>query len=206
MLPSAEHRQLGVRWMGRVSTLACCSVLLALAVSLPATAEPPPAWAYPINPPGFQPEKDSGELRRVPESTLSITLTQVRDLFYAPDWHPQDHPPLPDVVANGHKPDVLACGSCHRADGSGGPENANLTGLTVDYMASQFAAFRGGTRNTSEPRRTFYAKMNQIARAVTDEEIAAASRYFASVSYRSMVDVVEAATVPKPAARDGTCR
>ena len=183
--------------MARVSAIAGCSMLLAFVASLPAAAEPPPAWAYPVNPPGFQPEKDSGAPRRVPNSTLSITLTQVRDLFYAPDWHPEDHPPMPDVVANGRKPDVLACGSCHRADGSGGPENANLTGLTVDYMARQLAAFRAGARNTSEPRRTFYAKMIQIARAVTDEEFAAASRYFASVPYRSMVDVVEADMVPK---------
>ncbi len=183
--------------MGHVPIFACGSILLALAAPLPATAEPPPAWAYPINPPGFQPETDSGESRRVPDSTLSITLTQVRNLYYVPDWHPEDHPPMPRIVANGRKPDVFACGSCHRANGIGGPENANLTGLTPGYMARQFAAFRDGTRNTSEPRRTFYAKMIQIARAITDEDLAAASQYFAGLPYRSMVDVVEADAVPK---------
>ena len=94
----------------------------------------------------------------------------------------------------------------HRADGSGGPENANLTGLTADYMARQFAAFRNGTRNTSEPQRTFYPKMIQIARTITDEEIAAASQYFASVPYRSMVDVVEADVVPKTRSEGGISR
>ena len=59
--------------------------------------------------------------RRVPDSDLTLTLTQVRDLFFSPDWHPGDHPPQPDVVAHGRKPDVLACGFCHRADGPGGP-------------------------------------------------------------------------------------
>ena len=63
---------------------------------------------------------DDGSLRRVPDSDAAFTLTQVRDLFFAPDWHPGDHPPMPDIVARGRKPDVFTCGVCHRADGSGG--------------------------------------------------------------------------------------
>src|SRR5689334_10366469 len=93
--------------------------------------EAPPAWAYPFNPPGFTPPPDNGTPRRVPGSDASFTLTQVRNLFFAPDWHPGDHPPMPEVVAQGRRPAVQACGSCHRADGSGGPENANLAGLPI---------------------------------------------------------------------------
>jgi cytochrome c553 len=62
-------------------------------------------------------------------NTSGYTWTQLRDRFIAPIWHPSDHGPLPDIVANGRKPDVLACGFCHRADGPGGPENADLAGL-----------------------------------------------------------------------------
>src|SRR5262245_33361163 len=81
----------------------------------------PPPWAYVMNPPDFKPPPDDGSLRRVPDSNAAFTLTQVRDLFFAPDWHPSDHPPMPDIVARGRKPDVFTCGVCHRADGSGGP-------------------------------------------------------------------------------------
>jgi cytochrome c553 len=49
---------------------------------------------------------------------------------------------MPEIVAYGRKPDVLACGHCHRADGSGGPENANLAGLPTDYIVQQLADFR----------------------------------------------------------------
>jgi cytochrome c553 len=93
--------------------------------------ERPPAWAYPVNPADFKLSPDDGILRHVPDSTASMTLTQVRDRFYTADWHPGDHSPMPDVVARGRKADVSACGFCHRADGPGGPESANLMGLPV---------------------------------------------------------------------------
>ena len=82
-----------------------------------------PGWAYPIPPPGFKPPADDGSIRRVPDSKVGYTLSQVRDRFVAPDWHPQDHPKMPEVVARGRAPNVLACGFCHRANGPGGPEN-----------------------------------------------------------------------------------
>src|SRR5262249_43693394 len=85
----------------------------------------PPAWAYPVNPPDFKPAPDDGTPRHVPDSTAAYTVTQARDLFEALDWHPRDHPPMPDPVAHGRRPDVMACGVCHRADGPGGPENAH---------------------------------------------------------------------------------
>jgi len=84
------------------------------------TDDAPPAWAYPVNPPDFKEQSDDGRPRHVPDSTAAFTLTQARDLFFALDWHPSDHLPLPDIVAHGRKPDVMACGLCHRADGPGG--------------------------------------------------------------------------------------
>ena len=72
--------------------------------------EKPPTWAYPVNPPDFKAPADDGTPRKVPKSDLTLTLTQVRDLFFAPDWHPNDHAQLPEIVARGRKPDVYACG------------------------------------------------------------------------------------------------
>src|SRR5882724_5308370 len=109
----------------------------------------PPAWAYPVNPPDFKPPPDDGTPRKVPDSALMLTLTQVRDLFYSPDWHPDDHPPQPEVVARGRRPDVFACGFCHRADGPGGPESANLMGLPAAYITQQIADFKSGARKSS---------------------------------------------------------
>ena len=68
------------------------------------------AWAYPMNPPDFQLASDDGSIRRVPDSAAGYTLTQTRDRFAATDWHPGNHPPMPEVVARGRKPDVFACG------------------------------------------------------------------------------------------------
>src|SRR5436305_11042316 len=86
------------------------------------TADEPPAWAYPITPPDFKLPPDDGQLKHVPDSSTAFTIAQLRDRFLAKDWHPGDHPPMPDIVAFGRKPDVLACGHCHRVDGAGGPE------------------------------------------------------------------------------------
>ena len=41
-------------------------------------ADGPPQWAYPITPPDFKPAPDDGVPRRVPNSSASYTLTQLR--------------------------------------------------------------------------------------------------------------------------------
>ena len=92
------------------------------AASAPATASPNfPAWAYPWAPevPVTPPNDDVPQ--HLPGSAAAFSWAQARDLFFAPSWHPEDHPSMPEVVAHGRKPDVRACGSCHRADGAGGP-------------------------------------------------------------------------------------
>ena len=86
-----------------------------------------PAWAYPWVP-DFKIAPADDVPQHVPDSAASFTVKQERDLFFVPDWHPEDHPAMPDVVAHGRMPGVRACGSCHRAAGTGGPENASLAG------------------------------------------------------------------------------
>lgn len=106
------------------------------------SADEPPPWAYPVNPPGFKPRPEDSILRRVPGSSVTYSVTQLSNRFLAPIWHPDDHPPLPQIVATGRKPNVLACGFCHRADGSGGPENSSLAGLPAAYIVQQMADFK----------------------------------------------------------------
>ena len=157
----------------------------------------PPAWAYPVNPPGLKPAPDDGSPRHVPDSEGAFTLTQIRDLFFAPDWHPGDHPAMPAIVAQGRKPDVLACGSCHRADGSGGPENARIAGLPAAYIVQQMADFKSGARRSAVPERVPPQLMVATAKAINDQEIEAAAAYFSALKPRSAIKIVEAESVPK---------
>ena len=174
---------------------------LMLAPSASQSQDSPPPWAYPVNPPGFQRTPDDGSIRRVPNSTAGYTLTQVRDLFAAPDWHPADYPPMPGVVGAGRKPDVMACGVCHRADGPGGPENSSLFGLPANYIVQQTLDFKNGLRNGSAPR-IANDLMIKIAKAVTDEELKVAAAYFASIKPRANIVIIETDTVPKTQVRD----
>jgi cytochrome c553 len=164
--------------------------------ALAQSKEVPPEWAYPVNPPGLKPTPDDGTLRRVPGSTAAFTLTQVRDRQFSPVWHPDEHPPQPEVVARGRKPDVPACGFCHRADGPGGPENANLAGLPAAYIVQQAADFKSGARKTSVPKRNIDQKPGMF-QAATDAEVAAAAAYFSALKPRAIIKVVETDTVPK---------
>jgi len=175
-------------------------LILAFASGLSAGAiaqskEGPPVWAYPVNPPGLKPPPDDGVPRRVPGSTASFTVTQIRDRFFAPAWHPGDHPPMPEVVARGRKPDVFACGFCHRADGPGGPENSGLAGLPAAYIAQQMADYKSGARTTSVPKRNIEL-MISLAKAATDAEVQAAAAYFAALKPKSIIRVVESDTAP----------
>lgn len=159
--------------------------------------EVPPAWAYPVSAADFKPVTDDGSIRRVPDSSGGITLTQARDRFVAQDWHPDDHPPMPEIVARGRKPLVYACGFCHRADGPGGPESANLTGLSTDYIIRQMKEFKSGVRQSAVTNRLPIQVKAFLLKSVTDEEISSAAAYFSAIPARSIVKVVETELVPK---------
>jgi cytochrome c553 len=134
---------------------------------------------------------------RVPNSTAGYTWTQLRDRFIAPIWHPGDHRPLPDIVATGRKPDVFACGFCHRADGPGGPENADLAGLPKSYIIRQMTDYKSGARGTSVPGRLPPSLMIGLSKAITDEEVQTAAAYFSALQPRKRIKVVESDTAPK---------
>lgn len=180
----------------RVIALAAAGSV-AIAAPAGATDSPLPTWAYPVNPPGTQPAPDDGIPRRVPGSSLAFTLTQIRDLFKVPDWHPENHPMMPEVVATGRQPGVFACGYCHLPNGLGRPENASLAGLPAEYIVQQVADFKNGTRRSSEPASLPINLMTAVAKAATDTEVKAAAEYFAALPPRPWIRVIESATVPK---------
>ena len=173
-------------------------ILLCSVAAHAQSTDKPPFWAYTYNPPDFKPPPDDGQPRHVPDSTASYTVPQTRDRFLAPDWHPDDHPAMPTVVASGRPPDVYACGFCHRASGTGGPENADIAGLPVSYFIQQIQDYRSGKRSTALPDRIPQAWMISLAKAANDDEIKAAAEYFAAIKPKQLVDVVETETVPKP--------
>jgi cytochrome c553 len=174
------------------------SVAIHPLITMPAfAADEALAWVYPVNPPDFKLSADDGSIRRVPDSSAGYTLSQTRDRFAATDWHPEDHPPMPEVVARGRKPDVFACGWCHRADGPGGPENASLAGLPAAYIIQQMADYKSGARTTSVPKRAPTALMIALSKGISDEEVEVAAKYFSALPPRWTVKVVEAEMVPK---------
>ncbi len=156
-----------------------------------------PKWAYPEPAPDYKQAVDDGRIRHVPGSRAGWTLTQLRDLFFAPDWHPADHQTMPEVVARGRKPDVYACGFCHRADGPGGPENSGLAGLPEAYIVQQLADFKTGARKSAQPQRLPTVFMTSIARAATDLEVTEAAVYFSNLRPRKIITVTETNVVPK---------
>jgi cytochrome c553 len=154
----------------------------------PPAKDVPPAWAYVLPPPDYKLPPDDGELRHVPGSSSAWTLTQTRDRFFTADWHPTDHPPVPEVVARGRKPDLNACGFCHRADGAG--ENANLAGLPAAYIVEQMADFKSGARRSAVTELGPPKNMIGVAKAATDEDVAQAAAYFSRLKPRKLITVI----------------
>lgn len=174
--------------------------ILATVIGMPPAGsadDPMPDWAYVVNPPGLVPAPDDGTLHRVPGSTRSFTLTQLRDLFGVPDWHPDDHPAMPEPVGLGRRPGAYACGFCHLPNGLGRPENASLAGLPAEYIVQQVKDFRSGARRSSEPRSLPVNFMIATAKSATDDEVRVAAEYFAALPTRAWIRVVETATVPE---------
>ena len=178
-----------------------------LTVHLAIAADGPPAWAYGFPEPGASaPPAGGGRGAQAPPdaspkqlagSNLEFTLAQIRDGFGPADWFPGDHPPMPDIVAHGKRPDVRACALCHYPNGKGRAENAPVAGYPVAYFIQQMNDFRSGKRQSAEARKANTKIMAAIAKGMTDEEIKAAAEYFGSMPWTPWIRVVETGTVPK---------
>jgi cytochrome c553 len=162
-------------------------------------ATPLPSWAYPANPPVA--EFDAREEKTVPGSSRKYTQAQVENDFAPPDWFPEDHPPMPSVVANGRPPAVKACSKCHVTTGGGHPESSDLAGLPEAYIVRQMADFKDGHRKGARA-----GSMFPIAKAVTDDEVREAAKYYAALPRPAWNKVVETDTVPKTELRVGGMR
>ena len=181
--------------------LFCSFVCLAPLLQAPAQAqEAPPPWAYHMTPNGAPPlpaKVDDGAKRTFPGSEVSMTLTETRNRFLANDWHPTSHPAMPEPVLHGRKPNTYACGFCHRAEGQGVADSANISGLRKDYIVRQVQEMRSHARQTAVDQRIPIVLKSHVANSVTDEEIIEAATYFSSLPARSYVKVVESDVVPK---------
>jgi cytochrome c553 len=181
----------------------CASVLLLLP-AVAVAADAPPDWAYPVAPANFQPPPDNGQPKHVAGSTKAFTEKQINDFADPPDWFPDEHPPMPQLVAHGKAPVVHACDQCHLTTGRGHPESGNLAGLPAGYIQEQIAAFRDGSRKSSVAGRS--GNMIMFASALTDDDVKEAAQYFASIKPAVWTKVVETATVPKSYVGEGNMR
>ncbi len=186
-----------MKWLIGASAL----VLLPIAVM---AADAPPDWAYPVAPANFQAPPDNGQPKHVPGSNLAFTQKDVENSFAPPDWFPNEHAPMPQLVAHGRAPVVHACDQCHLATGRGHPESGNLAHLPVDYIVEQIGQFRAGLRKSSIARRS--SNMIDFAKALTDDEVREAAQYFANMPPAVWTKVVETDSVPKSFVGEGNMR
>ncbi len=176
-------------------------------------ADVPPPWAYgfasppPSSPPPAlaaapapAPAPDNTVQHTLDGSKFSFTRAQAGNRYGPADWFPEDHPPMPNIVAHGREsaqPQIFACGLCHYPNGKGRPENANITGLSYEYIVQQLTDFKNGARKTSDPRKGNTGLMSGFAKAMTDDEIKEAAKYFSSIPATPWIKVVETDTAPK---------
>jgi len=193
---------------GELIVFSLTAALMAAAWQIPAAQnpvgtkalrEPPPYWAYALNPPATAPaaaQTPDPTLLHVPGSEAAFTVEQTRNFFSPPDWHPAEHPAMPEIVSHGRAPDVFACGYCHLPNGEGRPENSSLAGLPVPYMVQELADFKSGLRKSSEPKHGPTAAMIAYETKANGKEIQAAAEYFSALKPKPWIRVVETDVVP----------
>ena len=198
-------------------TVSALAFGVAAGIAAAQAADVPPTWAWGFTtpPPSTPPaaaapaapaQLDNTKQYTVPGSKSTFTRAQIANRYGPADWYPDDHPPMPDVVAHGKEsaqPTVYACGLCHYPNGKGRPENANITGLSYDYIVQQLNDFRNGARKTSDPRKTNTGLMASFTKSLTDDEIKTVAKYFSSIAYTPWIRVVESETAPKAKANGG---
>jgi cytochrome c553 len=178
-------------------------LLLVLAAGVTPQQQPattPLGWAFPARDQvakSLRPEEPG--LLKVPGSTKAYTEAQIDDPLSAPDWFPDEHPPMPQVVARGNGKDVRACATCHLASGMGHPESAIVTGFSVSYFLRQMADMKSGDRKTG-------GIMDTIAKSASAEDAQEAAAYFSGLKPFPYIKVVETDTVEKSYVERGGMR
>jgi cytochrome c553 len=179
--------------------------LFTLVFTIPAAPQQPappgpPGWAFPFGEQVAQsPRKEEPGPLKIPGSAKTYTQAQIDDAFNPPDWFPDEHPPMPQVVARGAGKDVRACAQCHLATGMGHPESAIVTGFSVPYFMRQIEDMKSGDRKTG-------GIMDTISKAMSEEDARQAAEFFADLKPFPYVKVVETETVEKSYVERGGMR
>jgi cytochrome c553 len=143
------------------------------------------------------PTDSSKTLMRLTGSDRAFTITEITSPYNPADWFPNDHPPMPDIVAHGKEnPGFRACAICHYPNGQGLMQNAPVAGLPVDYFLRQIADFASGRRKSADLNKANAFEMAAMARNLTPEEARAAAEYFGSMPFKPWIRVIESETVP----------
>jgi cytochrome c553 len=230
------------------SAILTLAAVFAVSAQQPAARQPPkeipPAlhWAYgyaggaaPLNNnarPGAAPQQavDPNEVVKIPGSTQVLRraifrrVTGDEGVKEVPDWAPDSHAPMPDIVkfgrsikdANGNylsptdrngnivyaaggieDGGIRACGFCHSAHGLGHPGNGAIAGLPASYLMQQMEDYRNGLRNSSDPTKGNTKRMAWYASRMTPQETKAAIDYFSRLPYPKSYRVVESTMAPK---------
>jgi cytochrome c553 len=144
------------------------------------------------------PSDTTGQKLSLPGSTRTFTVAEITSPYNPADWFPDDHPPMPGIVAHGKEATRFrACAICHYPNGLGLMQNAPVAGLPVDYFLRQMADFASGKRKSADLNKANAFEMAAMARNLTPEEAKSAAEYFASIPFRKWNRVVESDTVPK---------
>ena len=181
----------------------------------PCAAAGRPEWAFFVTTPEAAalpppPPANDGRLQHVPGSTQVYSPAQVSDALNPPDWYPEEHPPMPIVVAHGAAPNaerkipLLPCALCHLPNGAGHVESASLARLSAEYIVRQFAEFRSGDRRISVGSPNNSQFLGALKSAYSDDQVRAAAEYFAALEPRAWIHVREAREVPRSAVDPNT--
>src|SRR5712671_5891668 len=149
-----------------------------------------PAWAFNIPDKVQPPSAPANGTVRVPGSSKVYDASKIAGNAHPPDWFPEEHGPAPNIVTGEGGVTTTACGACHLMSGQGHPESADLAGLPAEYLIRQMAYYKLGTRHDD-------ARMGPIAKTTSDEDVRQAAEYFAALTPRRWVKVIETATPPR---------
>ena len=179
-------------WGNAMRSLISILMLVFLPSSM-ALAADRPDWAYPPKQAANVPaEPDDGKPLQAAGSTKFYTRKEINSQMDSPDWYPDEHPPMPAIVAHGNGTTVRACIGCHLPHGLGHPENSRMSGTTAAYLTRQLADFKSGVRGGEGA-----AVMTRFAKELTEDQVRDAANYFSNLKPKRWTRVVETDTVPK---------
>jgi cytochrome c553 len=182
-------------------------ILLATPLGASAAAGERPDWAFFVpspEPVRLVTPRGTGSMWSAPGSRRTYTIAELQNVLAPPDWYPDEHPPMPAVVARGSSgpgqgAPLLPCALCHLPNGAGHAESASLAGLPADYIKRQFADWRSGARRIAVGDANAVAFLTALKKRYSSRQIEQAARYFASLRPRVWIRVVETDRAPAAA-------